>query len=212
MIASGAALVSLFASSAFAQVSPPPDDKVTVQVVTLNGSGCGKDAKGNDTAVIAVSPDNTAFTVTYSNYLAQAGAGTKVTDNRRNCQINVAVNVPQGFSYAIAEVDYRGFAALEPGAFAVEQANYYFQGSPLTGTIQHVLHPDPITGNWQESDSTGFAALIWSPCGERKNLNVNTALIVKQGSADPTTTSYATMDSTDGSIKTVYHFAWRTCQ
>ncbi|CAM5378677.1 hypothetical protein SALBM311S_06184 [Streptomyces alboniger] len=35
----------------------------------MNGSGCPQ-----GTAAVAVSEDNTAFTVTYSDYLAQAGA------------------------------------------------------------------------------------------------------------------------------------------
>src|SRR3954470_23164074 len=85
-------------------VDPPPD-KIVIKVATVNGSGCPA-----GTAAVAVSPDNTAFTVTYSNYLAQVGKGAKPTDFRKNCQLNLVTHVPQGFSYAIASVDYRGYA------------------------------------------------------------------------------------------------------
>ncbi|MEV5463495.1 DUF4360 domain-containing protein, partial [Streptomyces cellulosae] len=45
-------------------VDPPPD-KIVIKVATVNGSGCPQ-----GTAAVAVSEDNTAFTVTYSDYLA----------------------------------------------------------------------------------------------------------------------------------------------
>src|SRR3712207_4673909 len=103
------AIVMMFASPAAAQsttdTSTPPPGRITVNVVTVNGSGCPW-----GTAAVAVSPDNTAFTVTYSNYMAKVGPGSTTTDWRKNCQINLRVNVPQGFTYAIAQADYRGFA------------------------------------------------------------------------------------------------------
>jgi hypothetical protein len=50
---------------------PPPTDHIVIDVVTVNGSGCPPGS-----AAVAVSPDNTAFTVTYSQYLAQVGVGS----------------------------------------------------------------------------------------------------------------------------------------
>ena len=94
-IASGLVVVSWFASSAYAD--PPPTDHIVIDVITVNGSGCPA-----GTAAVAVSPDNTAFTVTYSDYLAQVGIGSVPTDFRKNCQLNILVHVPQGFTYAIA--------------------------------------------------------------------------------------------------------------
>ena len=42
-------------------------------------------------------------------------------------------------------------------------------------------------------------------------VNVNTELRVNQGWASPKTTSFLTMDSTDGRIDTTYHVAWKKC-
>jgi hypothetical protein len=129
-IGSGAVLLLLLASSAYAD--PPPSDHIVIDVITVNGSGCPA-----GTAAVAVSPDNTAFTVTYSNYTAQVGVGAGPTD---------------------------------------------------------------------------LAALVFAPCGVQRNLNVNTELRVAAGTSDPTqTTSFMTMDSTDGAITTTYHFAWQQC-
>ncbi|MGY0459151.1 DUF4360 domain-containing protein [Kitasatospora sp. cg17-2] len=184
----------------------PPPDKIVISVATVNGSGCPA-----GTAAVAVSPDNTAFTVTYSNYVAQVGLGSKPTDFRKNCQLNLNVHVPQGFTYAVAAADYRGFAHLEKGATAVQRANYYFQGSPQTTYSSHSF-TGALDDSWQATDTVAVEALVWAPCGELRNFNINTELRVAAGSSDPTrTTSFMTMDSTDGSINTVYHFAWKHC-
>jgi hypothetical protein len=185
---------------------PPPIDRIVIDVVTVNGTGCPA-----GTAALAVSPDNTAFTVTYSAYTAQVGVGATPTDWRKNCQLNIVVHVPQGFTYAISKVDYRGFASLAQGASAVERANYYFQGQSQTAYIAHNF-AGPLGDDWQTSDEVPIAALIWAPCGALRNLNINTELRAVAGTSDTTkTTSFITMDSTDGALNTTYHFSWATC-
>jgi hypothetical protein len=202
----GSMLLSVLAPPPSAQATPPPPDKIVISVVTVNGSGCPA-----GTAAVAVSPDNTAFTVTYSHYLAQVGVGAKPTDIRKNCQLNLGVHVPQGFTYAIAEADYRGFAHLESGATGLERANYYFQGQSQTAYASHPFS-GPLNDDWYTTDLVDVTALVFAPCGEKRNLNINTELRVAAGKSDPTkTTSFMSMDSTDGSINTIYHFAWKKC-
>jgi hypothetical protein len=187
-------------------ITDPPNDRIVVEIVTVNGSGCR-----SGTAAVAVAPDNTAFTITYSDYMAQVGVGARPTDFRKNCQINVRVHVPQGFTYAIARADYRGFASLARGADSLQRATYYFQGHPETEYRSHRLN-GPFEDNWQESDETDISALVYHPCGERRLLNINTELRVNRGSSDTKkTTSLIAMDSTDGSIETIYHFHWKRC-
>jgi hypothetical protein len=204
------AAVLAFTAMAAAPVSAtsrptPGPDKITVEIVTVNGSGCPQ-----GTAAVAVSEDNTAFTITYSDYLARVGGSSDPVDFRKNCQINLIVHVPQGFTYAISSADYRGFASLQPGATGVQRANYYFQGMPQTTLTTHSVKGQ-YSDNWQFTDTTDVAQLVYKPCGEHRNFNINTELRVNLGSSDPTKTSFMAMDSTDGSIKTTYHFAWKAC-
>ena len=183
----------------------PPPDKIVIDVATVNGSGCPA-----GTAAVAVSEDNTAFTVTYSDYLAQVGGGSNPTAFRKNCQLNLIVHVPSGFTYAIAEADYRGFASLQSGASAVQRASYYFQGSSSTAAITHPFR-GPYNDNWQSTDVTDWAQLVWAPCGVQRNFNINTEVRVNAGTSSPSKVSFMTMDSTDGDISTVYHMAWKEC-
>ncbi|WP_371659712.1 DUF4360 domain-containing protein [Streptomyces sp. NBC_00280] len=207
LLVSGA-IAALFASAIPAQgagssFEDPPPDKIVIKVATVNGSGCPA-----GTAAVAVSGDNTAFTVTYSDYLAQAGGNSDPTAFRKNCQLNLLVHVPAGFTYAIASVDYRGFAALQRGASAVQRASYYFQGSSNTAFRNHSYN-GPYNDNWQATDTTEWAQLVWAPCGVQRNFNINTELRVNAGTS--TGTSFMAMDSTDGEIDTIYHLAWQQC-
>lgn len=209
LMAVAAAVVAFIATSttpANAWPAVPPPDKIIIDVATVNGSGCRP-----GTAAVAVSPDNMAFTVTYSDFLAQVGVGAKPTDFRKNCQLNLLVHVPQGFTYAVAQVDYRGFAHLEPGATGEEKANYYFQGHSQTTSSTHKLQ-GLFENNWQNTDTIDVAQLVYLPCGEMRSFNINTELRVNAGTSDTTkTTSFMAMDSTDGSIATTYHFSWKQC-
>jgi hypothetical protein len=188
-----------------ASFSGPKDDMV-IDVVTANGSGCPW-----GTADVSVSPDSKAFTVTYSAFTAQVGIGAKPIDFRKNCQLGLNVHVPQGFTYAIASTDYRGFAHLERGATAAQTSFYYFQGERQTSRSKHNF-TGPIDGDWQRTDTLGIGSLAYLPCGEERYLNINTELRVNGGwSNTKKTTSMLTMDSTDGNLDTVYHVAWKKC-
>jgi hypothetical protein len=204
-----AALLATALPSAQHSSSPvfddPPPDKIVINVATVNGSGCPQ-----GTTAVAVSEDNTAFTVTYSAYLAQVGGNSDPTAFRKNCQLNLVVHVPQGFTYAIASVDYRGFASLQRGASGAQKASYYFQGSSSTASKSHPFN-GPYDDNWQATDSTDWAQLVWAPCGVQRNFNINTELRVAAGTSSSSAVSFMTMDSTDGDISTVYHMAWKEC-
>ncbi|WP_017558187.1 DUF4360 domain-containing protein [Nocardiopsis baichengensis] len=182
---------------------PPPPGKVEIDLVNANGSGC---APG--TAATSVAPDKTAFTVTYSEYLAQAGGGASPIDRRKNCQLAVLVSVPQGYTYAIARAEYRGYADLADGAEGTQKASYYFQGMPETEAVTHEL-PGPYQDNWQFNDRANVA--IYAPCNAERNFNINTELRVDAGDSDPDELSFMAMDSTDASITTTYVFSWKKC-
>ncbi|MGW6935840.1 DUF4360 domain-containing protein [Lentzea sp. NPDC054927] len=201
-----AALAVLFTlSSTPAHAATVPSERVTIDVVTVNGSGCTQ-----GTAEVIVSPDNTSFWVIYSDYLAQAGKGAGGTDFRKNCQLNLQINVPQGFTYGIAEATYGGFGHIERGAIGYQSVNYYFQGQSATTTWKHAFN-GPFDDNWTITHKTEFSEIVWAPCGEKRNLNVNSALRVDKGTSDANTNSFMTMDYQRGEVRTLHHFSWKRC-
>jgi uncharacterized protein DUF4360 len=207
LAAAGALFLSSLTSpvSAPSRVDPPPPDKMVVDVVAANGSGCPA-----GTAYVLPSPDNEVITVTYSEYIAQVGAGAPANAFRKNCQLALNVHVPQGYTYAIAKTDYRGYARLQRGAWGYQQASYYFQGDSHTARSKHNFD-GYMDGDWQTTDKVGIESLVWAPCGATRYLQINTELRVGVGSSDPKSNSQLTMDSTDTKISTLLHLAWKKC-
>jgi hypothetical protein len=202
-VAAAALALSAVLPAPTASAASDVPDFVTIDVVTVNGSGCPA-----GTAAVASADDRTAFTVTYSQYLAQAGQGSAPTDFRKNCQLNIRVSYPQGFTFGIAQADYRGFAYLQSGASAMEKGSYYFQGTS-DGTSRTHNFAGPKSDNWQATDRATVSEIIYAPCGEVRHLNINTELRVNAGSSKAA--SFMTMDSTDSSVSTKYQFSWKRC-
>jgi hypothetical protein len=192
-------------ASAPTAVAAIPQSGFTAEVVTVNGSGCPA-----GTATAAASSDNTAFTVTYSDFEAAAGVGANPTDFRKNCQINLRITIPQGFTYAVAEADYQGSAQLPDGAIGTERSAYYIQGSSATTYLSHTFQ-GPFNGPWSAVDRFDASALVFAPCGVQRNFNINTELLIDPGTSNPTTTSVMSMTSTQGSVHTIYHLSWMAC-
>jgi len=182
-----------------------PAERITLDVVSVNGSGCPPGS-----ADVSVLPDNTGFRVAYRDFLARAGGGAGATEFRKNCQVNILVHIPQGFTFAVAWADYRGRARLESGASGLQRTNYYFMGSGDNNYRDHTF-AGPLFGTWSTVDATPVEELVYAPCGVNRNLNINTELRVDEGSLNPGKTSSMSMRASDGNVDTIVHFSWKQC-
>ena len=196
-----------FAATAFADV---PADVTIPPVVngqanpSYGGSGC---PAGSARAI--VSPDLKSFTMIFDKYVVNA-AGSNSFD-RKNCQILVNLNFPQGWTYSIARMDYRGFYDISAGASGSQQALYYFQGNLQQARLNTVFN-GPTTGDYTLSDTLGINNLVWAPCGSQSGLNINTSLLAKVGPNNPNGYAQLTTDSADGSVQTTYALQWQRCR
>lgn len=173
----------------------PPPGPVTITVESVSGNGCPQ-----GTATVGMSQDNSAFTVTYSDFLVQA----KGSEAKKSCTIALRLNHDPGYTYGIAATDYRGFAHLTGGAKGTERNSYRFPGFPT----RHATHSfeGPMSDNWHARDVPDLVQ--HGPCKDRKPLTIEAELKVNgKGSA----TSFMTMDSTDSSVSTTFRLAWKKC-
>lgn len=178
---------------------------ITVDVVTVNGSGCPA-----GTASVAPSTDGRSFRVSFSDFLAQSGPGASPTDFRKNCQLSLRVNNAEGLSYGISRITYRGFASLAAGAKGTQRASYYFSGQSQTTRRSHVFS-GPFSDDWQTSDSSANGDIVYLPCGDNRNLNINSELRVDRGTSAAQAFSFMAMDSTNGRVSATYELAWKSC-
>lgn len=199
------ALAGIFALPGTAVAHPVPEDGVVLDVVTVNGSGCPP-----GTAEVGLLPDNTGFRVAYREFMARAGGGSGPVEFRKNCQLNVLIRVPEGFTYAIGGAEFHGRARLAAGASALHRTNYYFQGLADNHIVDHPF-AGPFFGKWQTSDVNSGGEDVYAPCGALRGVNINTELRVYEGSSDPNRVSTMSMTSTGGDVDTLVHFDWKPC-
>jgi hypothetical protein len=199
----------LFAPSVGAEEpGEPAPAGATIAKIDVKGSGCR-----GDSAAVALSPDRRAFTITYSEFLAQAGGDARGSEQRRDCRMTIKVSVPSGFTFGVTGIDHRGYAQLAKGAHAEHRGTYDF-GDARFGRDRAVRGDStlkgPMDGEWQ-GRTAAERGLVMAPCGQANTVNVSSELLVNAGPSARTTTSYVTMDSTDGDFRSVFSWAWGKC-
>jgi hypothetical protein len=178
-----------------------PEGNVTAEVIAANGSGC---APG--TAAVIANGDKSGFRIRYYDFVAEAGGSADPTDRRKNCQVGVLITVPAGWTFAIAEAEYRGRARLSSGASALQRTNYYWQGSSANSSTEETFS-GPFNGYWDTSDVA--PVLIYTPCSAQRVLNINTELRVDAGASASRSTM--SMRSSEGDVDTLFNFSWTRC-
>jgi hypothetical protein len=180
----------------------PNKNEVFINRITYNGSGCPADS-----VAAAISEDLTSFTLLFSNFIASSGPGIQAPENRKNCQVNVDIRYPQGWSYSIASIDYRGYVNVPEGVTAVQKANYYFSGSVAQSSAE-TRFPGPRTEDYLVRNQIGISNLVWSRCGRIERGNVN-AQVRLEGNL--TQSAQITVDSIDGTVQQIFGLQWKQC-
>jgi hypothetical protein len=167
------------------------------------GSGCPAGS-----ASVNVSPDQSSLSILFDSFIAEAGNTTMRRIDRKSCNISIPVQVPQGYSVAIFQVDYRGFN-LVPAAGAMSRIDteYFWAGS--RGPRFSRVFAGPVTDNYTLSDGLLASTLVWAPCGASVNLRVNSSIMAQSNSRGDQT--MMTVDSADVSSGLIYHVKWRRC-
>jgi hypothetical protein len=195
-------LVSSFAASAQEAAAGPNPADVYVESISYGGTGCPQ-----GTVAQSFSNDRTAFTLIFDSYIASTGPGLPITESRKACQLNVNLHVPQGWSFAIASVDYRGFVQLPAGATASQEATYYFSGQTVQ-SARTTNFVGPIARDYLVQDQVPLLSLVWSQCNAVRPLNIKSAVAIVAGSSQ---SAQITTDSIDGKVKTLFKLAWIRC-
>ncbi|KAH8832207.1 secreted protein [Flagelloscypha sp. PMI_526] len=195
--------VALPAPGATTTATPPPQFNITS--VDMNGTGCPPGS-----GKVFLNAAHTAVTVTFSQYDVSAGPGIPITENRKNCQVTLKTHVPSGFTFAIIDVDYRGYYQLDTGVKGSHSAIYYFQGQTVQGESGTTIN-GPIDGaNFVYRDEFNLSPTVYAPCGQDSILNLNSEVRV-DNTGNTNGFGYFVDDSVDASINQTYNFAWLTC-
>ncbi|KAI8893232.1 hypothetical protein BC833DRAFT_609110 [Globomyces pollinis-pini] len=191
--------IAALATSVLATAPP----KVTISDITYGGTGCPDGSLSG-----WVSQDNTKLTLDFDQFVAKSGTGV-FSDTRKNCQVSVLLNYPQGFSYSIAKIDYYGHVKLPQGLQATQKSTYYFSGESNQVSFESNFN-GPIDQSYSATDY--FQQAVWSPCGVSTRGNVNAQVRIT-GSPEDIKNKYGeiTVDRATGKVRRVFALNWREC-
>jgi len=187
-------------STAQALTQGPNPAHIILQSITYGGTGCPQGSIGT-----SLSADRTSLTLIYDQLVASTGPGVPVTNSRKNCQVNIKLLAPQGWSYSIGTVDYRGNVALPAGVSAEEKLTYYFQGQ--TAQVNSgARFVGPVDRDYVFRDRP--VVTVWSPCAPTSQLNLNGQVrIVGPASAN----AQMTGESSTGKVMQILGLSWKKC-
>jgi hypothetical protein len=166
------------------------------------GSGCNP-----GTASVVLSPEETSLTILFNDFVVEAG-GVNSNIARKNCDIVLPITIPQGYSYSIVEVDYRGYVFLPAGASADFTASYFFADSPRQVSSRTSFR-GATDRDYVISNRLGVEAIVWSRCGVDTNMRIKATMQTRSNRWGDET--LATVDSVDISSGIIYQLQWRRC-
>jgi hypothetical protein len=170
---------------------------VQIRAFTYGGSGC---AEGSLSASLDA-PTGTLW-LESSRFEAEAAGGVLPAHRRKFCQVMLDIEHSPGWSFAIASATYRGTADLDPGVTARSTTMYWFTGG--LGPSLSLRLSGPLSGDFIRVDRLAPGAMVFSPCGAGRPLNLKADVAV----------STLRNPSGSGSVSLspqTYQLVWRRC-
>lgn len=174
VLAGGAAV----ATSAVARASDTQETMISssaqpeVALLTAIGSGCP-----TGLANATVTYDD-GIEVAFDEMESVAATGTQTAATlQENCQLGLKVVVPDGITYAVSALTTQARATLAEGATAQVKQGAYVQGVSDTSYVNNDI-TGPVDGDLEITGSVAADSQVFAPCGEDRNLNVNTRLVL----------------------------------
>ncbi len=169
------------------------------------GNGC---PAGSVSAVL--STDAKTLSVVFDEYQVEVSGRTRIA--RKNCDLQIPVHVPSGWSFSVIQLDYRGFNSLPAGSRSELVADYFFAGNGAGNSVRYSkTFTGPKDDDYLFTNQLGIEATVWSPCdGADPILRAKTDLRLYGNARGDQALS--TVDSVDIKSGLIYQFQWKKCR
>lgn len=203
-LVAAAVIATLVQTPVFAADYPAVTD-VAIEKISYRGSGCPKNS-----AAVNLSPDLRAFTVIFSKYQASIDNAPRLSRVARDCDVDIDLRVPDGWSFMIYTVDYRGYVALTEGATAELDSRVRFRGVDPHSRIDGVEFKGPVDQDYFLRHTLNAKTFQRSDCrGAKRHLGIRSSVTVtaKKGAS-----AVMSVDSLDEEVNQTYWIAWERCK
>jgi hypothetical protein len=201
-------LLMVFLAQAEAQAQTPPPGTRIVSVSAI-GNGCP-----SGTVSSTLSPDNQELSLLFDQFISESGGNLNIRADKKVCVIEIGFQIPAGYSMGLVSADYRGFAAVEPGAQGQHEVLYSFNKSYAGSSFSSRVLRGPLNENYLIHNELDPRLVNWSPCNQAQvSLTVRTSLVTQAMTsiAGRLPSAMITLDSVDAAVRQSFRIAWRTC-
>ncbi|WP_163832820.1 DUF4360 domain-containing protein [Spartinivicinus ruber] len=198
-------MVSVSANPTIA-LEDPPENSVYIEDIVYGGTGCP-----NGTVGTSIAPSGLNFGVSFDQYIAGIGEDYTRADKRKYCELRINLHVPSGYSYAIADIIYRGYAELDKGIVGTLKSRYRFQGELLEAGFAKTIRGQ-VDKDFAYEDTLDLESYVWSDCGATAPVVLNTQIRLNSTPvAAPNAGGTIGVDSVEGKLTQEYGLVWRRC-
>lgn len=165
------------------------------------GTGCN-----SSNARATLSPNGQQISILFDDYIVSAEGRFEPAIDRKNCDVNIPIRAPHGFSVALFTIDYRGFAALDSSSRLSFTADYSLSGRSSRRYSREFQ--GPMNDNYTFRNEIRAELDVWSACGGTLNLRTQSSMIAEAPAGGQAQGSIDSMDIQSGII---YSFQFRRC-
>lgn len=182
------ALAAITAASVVeAQPTPGASPQGQRQRLTASITSNGCDAESYS---LTVSPEGNSLSILFDNFVVTGGQ-----EVGKRCALTIPLNLPEGYSLGVYQVDYRGYAKLPQGQAALFNVDYVVGRAGNGRGMRHRLR-GPQDGDFSFTDQLRPGMLRRIGCGEAAKLDFNAVLAFRRD--ESTEEAMLSLDSADG--------------
>ncbi|MBX7247414.1 MAG: DUF4360 domain-containing protein [Caulobacteraceae bacterium] len=197
VLATAAVGASAIAQPATARGGP----KVRLAAAATN-NGCDAGAYN-----VTVSPDGTALSILFDDFVVHGGQ-----EIAKRCTLSIPLNLPEGYSLGVYQVDYRGYAHLAEREAALFTVDYVVGPRGNGRGTRHRLR-GPTDDSFTLTDTLRPGILRRIGCGEAAKIDFNAVLGFRRG--EGSSEALLSLDSADGTRApggVTFKFDLKPCQ
>lgn len=186
----------------------PDPNEIRINSVSTSGSGCPRKA-----VTTAISEDRTVVTLGFDEFHTYIGKRFGIADRDKNCNIRLNLKYPGGYTYAVIDATYHGFAQLDSGVNGTLSSTYSFADRAATSATETSIIGGGVWTDGQvytKHDVVSTEKVIRSPCGQNVNLVIRTRILLN--SNDATANGAFTDDDATIAFTQQVHIGWQSCK
>lgn len=159
-----------------------PGEMAAESALAKGGTGCS-----TGTVAPVFADDRSSLTLIFNDMIADIGPGVPRQRSRRHCNVDVAMKVPAGWTFEVAEVNWRGLVDVDKGVRGVLAGQWYWDGEKQRGrgdmVVTKKVVDGPFSGSYlkNKAGEKDRGGVFMSCTTKDVTLNINTVVRLQYG-------------------------------